>query len=194
MTVDFKEFGFIPPRVVFAGDAILADQIKTALRPDFPVEIISETTLDQGSAVPLYLLRGEGKFKIVIVSPAADSKREELFALGERLRTVIDSSDKQIAIIASGDLSHRLKKKSPGGYSPKGAKFDNRLIEILSQPENAAADIVSLDDKLVSDAGECGLAPLTVLLGALNRQPWQPEVLAYQTDFGVGYLSFKFQL
>jgi aromatic ring-opening dioxygenase LigB subunit len=193
MHIDFKDFGFIPPKTVLLGDALLADQIQAALRPDFPLQLISEDIIDNGSAVPAYLLRSaQPHLKLLVISPPATANLETVFKFGESLRSVVEASDKNIAVIASGDLSHRLKKKSPGGYSPKGAKFDNKLIEYLSEPPTAADNILKMDAKLISEAGECGLKSLVILLGLLSSTPWQSQVLAYQTDFGIGYLSMDF--
>jgi aromatic ring-opening dioxygenase LigB subunit len=193
MEIDLKDFGFIPPRTVFSGDAILADQIQNALRPDFPLQLISETLLDSGSAIPLYLLRPFiPQAKVLVIAPATGLTLQEQFNFGVKLRETIEASDKKIAIIASGDLSHRLKKKSPGGYSPKGAKFDNKLIECLASPSSAAENIINLDQKLIEAAGECGLKPLSLLLGLISPQAWQADIMAYQTDFGIGYLSVNF--
>ncbi|MFA6994968.1 MAG: class III extradiol dioxygenase subunit B-like domain-containing protein [Patescibacteria group bacterium] len=193
MEINFQDFGFIPPKTILNGDALLADQIQAALRPDFPLQLISESIIDSGSAVPLYLLKNSlPNFKILLISPATDLSLAEQIKFGERLQAVIFKSDKNIAVIASGDLSHRLKKKSPGGYSPKGAKFDNKLIEYLSEPLTAVENIIKIDQNLIKAANECGLKPLTIILGMLNNLTWQSQVLAYQTDFGIGYLSMNF--
>jgi len=194
MVIDFKDFGYISPKIQFQGDAFLADQIQRDLRPEFSLQLISEGVLDSGSAVPLYLFKELNPgLKVIIISPATDSEFSEQLLFGEKIYDVINKTDKNIAVIASGDLSHRLKKKSPGGYSPKGAKFDNRLIEYLSAPETAAENILKMDKKLILDAGECGLKPIIILLGLLKNIIWQPEILAYQTDFGIGYLSLEFK-
>lgn len=195
MNINLQDFGFIPPKIILSGDALLADQIKTALRPEFSLQLASENLLDNGSAIPLYLLRSAcPEAKIIVISSANNLSREDHWRFGEKLRTVLTANEKKIALIASGDMSHRLKKKSPGGYSPKGAKFDNKLIEYLSDPTTAAANILKMDAKLIKDAGECGLRPLLILLGAVNGSKWQPEVLSYQTDFGIGYLAMNFKL
>jgi AmmeMemoRadiSam system protein B len=194
MEINLQDFGFIPPKTVLSGDALLADQIKNELRSDYEIQLISENILDHGSAVPLYLMKNLiGEFKTIIISPASGLELETLSEFGKKLGNVIKNNNKKIAIIASGDLSHRLKKKSPGGYSPKGAKFDNKLIEYLNEPRTALNNILKMDANLINDAGECGLKPLVVALGALEEKNWEPEVLAYQTDFGIGYLSFKFE-
>lgn len=195
MFISLKDFGFIPPKTILNGDALLADQITSALRPEFPLQLISEEILDHGSAIPAHLLKmALPNLKIIIISPASDLDLKTQFSFGQKLQTVISASDKNIAVIASGDLSHRLKKKSPGGYSPKGTKFDNKLIEYLSEPGSAQDNILKMDQKLITDAGECGLKPLMILLGVLAGRSWQPDVLAYQTDFGVGYLSLNFKI
>ncbi|MFA5886648.1 MAG: AmmeMemoRadiSam system protein B [Patescibacteria group bacterium] len=195
MSINLQDFGFIPPKTIFNGDALLADQIQKTLRPDFSLQLISEEILDYGSAIPLYLFKSLlNKIKIITIYPASDLNDETQFKFGQALKIVLENSDKKIALIASGDLSHRLKKKSPGGYSPKGAKFDNKLIEFLSVAETAAENILTMDTKLIKDAGECGLHPLLILLGAITSRTRQSQLLAYQTDFGIGYLSFNFKL
>lgn len=193
MEINFQDFGFIPPRTALNGDAWLADKIKNELRPDFPLQLHALETMDSGSAVPLYLLRPHiPRAKAIVLIPAIERNPEQQAAFGTRLGAILQGAEKNIGLIASGDLSHRLKKKSPGGYSPKGAKFDNRLIEYLNDAPTALANILDLEEKFIAEAGECGLKPLALALGALQDRPWEPEVLAYQTDFGIGYLSFRF--
>jgi len=195
MEIDLKDFGFIPPKTILNGDSLLADKIQAALRPEWPVQLISENIIDNGSAIPLYLLKNAvPDLKILIISPAEKLSLKEQVKFGKKLQTVILENSKNIAVIASGDLSHRLQKKSPGGYSPKGAKFDNKLIEYLSEPLTATDNILKMDPGFIEDAGECGLKPLMVILGVLGGLNWESKVLAYQTDFGIGYLSMNFKI
>jgi aromatic ring-opening dioxygenase LigB subunit len=194
MLINLKDFGFIPPKTTFSGDSLLADQIKNSLPENPPVQLISENTLDYGSAIPAYLLKNlTNDFKIIVLSPANNLSLEEHFNLGKNLKKIFKASDKKIAVLASSDLSHRLKRKSPGGYSPKGAKFDNKLIEYLSTPKTAAENILKMDEKLIKDAGECGLKPIVILLGLLEDEKAKARIFSYQTDFGIGYLSLEFE-
>lgn len=195
MAINLQDFGFIPPKTILSGDSLLADQIKNALKGDLSLQLISEAMLDYGSAIPAYLLKQvAGGFKIIVITPADNLSLDDHFNLGKRLQEIIKASDKNIAVLASSDLSHRLKRKSPGGYSPKGAKFDNKLIEYLSEPETAAINILKMDSKLIKDAGECGLKPITILLGILEGTPSKARIFSYQTDFGIGYLSLEFEI
>jgi AmmeMemoRadiSam system protein B len=173
----------------------MIDQIKNTLRPEYSLKLVSEKILDHGSAIPLYLLKNSiANSKIIIISPAQNLSLENHLAFGKSLGKIIRESDKNIAVIASGDLSHRLKRKSPGGYSPKGTKFDNKIIEYLSNPETAEENILKMDSNLIKEAAECGLKPLAIILGILKEYQWEPNILAYQTDFGIGYLSLSFKI
>lgn len=195
MSINLQDFGFIPQKTVLSGDSLLADQIKTGLRGEIPLQLISENTLDYGSAIPAYLFKSLiGEFKIIVITPAENLSLEEHLNFGKHLQEILKSSDKKIAVLASSDLSHRLKRKSPGGYSPKGAKFDNKLIEYLSEPKTAAFNILKMDSKLIKEAGECGLKPILILLGILEGTPIKSRILSYQTDFGIGYLSLEFEM
>jgi len=195
MRINLKDFGFIQPKTFLVGDSLLADQIKNSLAAEVSLQLISNLELDYGSAIPAYLLKNlTGNFKIIVLSPANDLSLEDHFNFGLKLQTIIKETEKNIAVLASGDLSHRLKRKSPGGYSPKGAKFDNKLIEYLSEPTNAAENILKMDQKLIKEAGECGLKPIMILLGLIDKIGCEPKVLAYQTDFGIGYLSLDFKI
>lgn len=195
MEIDLREFGFIPPKTFLRGNAVLADHLKESLKTNFPVIISSEKKLDYGSAVPAYLFKTSGfDPKIIVISIASDLDKEEQLNFGFELEKIINKNEKNIAIIASGDLSHRLQKKSPCGYSPKAAKFDNHVIEILSNEETAAQEIIKIDNTLSSLVGECAISPITALLGTLKEKKFATEIMAYQTEFGVGYLSAELSI
>jgi len=195
MEINFQDFGFIPPKTFLKGDVLLADQIKNHFKDNFLVHLSSEIILDYGSAVPAYLLKNLGvDCKIITLTPPETADLETCYNFGKELGSFIKTNNKKIAVTSSSDLSHRLKKKSPGGHSPKGAKFDNKLLEYLREPEKAAINILKMDKKLIADAGECGLKSIVLLLGIINEETLESKLLAYQTDFGVGYLSLDFKL
>lgn len=195
MNISFQDFGFIPPKTIIKGGIPLADEIKNALKEELPIKFLSETDLDYGSGIPVYLLRGQNEnLRVIVTAPAQDLDLEQHIAFGEKLKPILDKNERRIAVIASGDLSHRLTRNAPGGYSSKGPKFDNKVIEYISYPETVIENILKLDTRLIIDANECGLKPLCILMGILKDINWQPDILNYQTDFGVGYLSVEFIL
>jgi len=95
---------------------------------------------------------------------------------------------KRLAWIASGDMSHRLKEDGPYGLHPSGPKFDQKFIELLKKKD--IRGILDLPERLVEEAGECGLRSFSMLLGALeaSKIDFNPEILSYEGPFGVGYL------
>ena len=193
MEVSLKEFGFIPPKILFTGAAVLADKINETLKDEFPLRLSSESLMDYGSAIPAYLLRMENfKPRILTISLANELEKDIQLKFSQALSKIISESEKNIAVIASGDLSHRLQKKSPGGYSAKAAKFDNKIIELISEKKTALKEILQLNNKTTEITGECASTPLTGLLGVLSSNNFETEILAYQTEFGVGYLSAEF--
>lgn len=193
MAIDLSSFGFLGTTRKFVSDFDFIYELKKTEGPE--IQIISNSKLDYGTSVPLYLLTHcLPDVKIVAINYASELNLEDHIELGRRINATIIKSSKRIAIIASGDLSHRLKKNSPSGYSPRGAKFDNKLIEFLNDPINTKKNILNMDAKLISDAKECGLKSIVTLLGALEGKTYEPKILAYQTDFGIGYLTMDFKL
>ena len=195
MDVSFQDFGFIPKKTSFKGAISLSDKIRNSLKDSFPLRLLSEPNLDYGSGIPLYLIKELNEsVRVLSIGSAEDLSLEEHYDFGLALGDILEESENRIALIVSGDLSHRLMRKSPAGHSPKGPKFDNKIIEFLSYPDTAIENILAMDKKLIADASECGLKPITLALGTLAKHKWQADILAYQTDFGIGYLSLEFVL
>jgi len=171
----------------------LAENIKkTAEAKGISTEIMSENVpLDHGVMVPLFFLKKHNP-KIKIVSIAFSYlDREKHFEFGEAIYEAIESAEEKIALVASGDLSHRLTVDAPSGYSPKGKKFDNLLLKLLER--NEVGEILNMDSNLIEEAGECGLRSIIILLGALANTEYKFEKLSYEGPFGVGYLVGKFE-
>lgn len=193
LSIDLSSFGFLGNTRKLHTDLDLINNLKKTEGPE--IQLLSQENLDYGASVPLHLLtKNLPDVKIVSLKYSNNLDLTNHWELGKRIKEVVQNSAKRIVIIASGDLSHRLKKNSPAGYSPKGAKFDNKLIEFLNDPQTIKKNILNIDLKLAEEAGQCGLKSITVLLGALEDSTYEPEVLAYQTDFGVGYLTMNFKL
>ena len=138
---------------------------------------------DQGTSVPLYFFQKKlNPFpRLVIASPIGLSY-EDSYKLGCLLREYRDGSS--WALIASGDLSHRLVPSAPAGYSPSGAVFDKMVQDAISSGD--AKPLLSADKGMIDDAGECGLRSLLVLMGLTGTKG---EVLSYEGTFGVGYCN-----
>ena len=89
------------------------------------------------------------------------------------------------AIIASGDMSHRLKQSAPCGYHPDAHRFDETFISLLRK--GAFRDIRRIDASLQDVAAEDVADSTTVALAATGYRNNGHAVLSYEGPFGVGY-------
>jgi AmmeMemoRadiSam system protein A len=163
-----------------AGQPVMVIDGKSARRYNI------DSALDHGALVPLYFLSRAGIRMPLVHLTFSSGPPEEQYAFGTVLARALDSLEKPAAIVASGDLSHRITRGAPGGYSPAGKKFDEQLVRLIAELDVDA--ILDLDPELTEEAGECGYRSLLIALGALDGRRVRPEVLSYEAPFGVGYL------
>ncbi|MCX6758261.1 MAG: class III extradiol dioxygenase subunit B-like domain-containing protein [Candidatus Nealsonbacteria bacterium] len=156
-----------------------------ALQPE--TVVISSPHPDWGFNVPLHFLAGDSKANVKTrlcgQDPPKDHFNEGIAYYFEKLENLPE----KIALIASGDLSHRLKKDGPYGFHEQGPKFDAKLISSLQNKD--VSTIIELEDEF-PEAGQCGLRSFCFLLGILEgaKIPWLVDILSYEGPFGVGYL------
>jgi AmmeMemoRadiSam system protein A/AmmeMemoRadiSam system protein B len=145
--------------------------------------------LDHGALVPLYFVEESyTDYKLVHITYGL-LRDADLYRFGMLLSEGIGKLKRRTAIIASGDLSHRLTKDGPYPYSPQGRVFDQTLLELLQKGDTLG--VFHLDKELIEEAGQCGYNSLLILLGAL-RGEFTGELLSYEGPFGVGYGVMKF--
>lgn len=146
---------------------------------------VADITSDHGSTVPLLGIAQSfpgGRLPPVILGNPTGLSPIQAFALGGALRRL--SPGCRWALLASGDLSHRLKEDGPYGFHPAGPAFDEAVVEALKagNPE----PLTALTPEACDNAGECGMRSVLVLLG-LAQGPMR--VLSYEGPFGVGYCN-----
>ena len=142
-------------------------------------------SVDQGTFVPLYYPRKAGfTGPIVLMAPRFDDY-DSMTRLGDIVIKAAKTLGRRIAVIASGDLSHRLLQGSPNGYTPNGAVFDKLVMEaLLKQNLSGLSD---LSRSFIDEIATCGLPSVYFLFGVLRHfRPVMP-VYAYEAPFGVGY-------
>jgi len=183
---DLSEFGGPAAEIGFDGDDEFARWlVNRAAGRGLAVGECRAPRLDHGALVPLYYLGKAGAaIKLVVVAAPAWPGRES-FALGRAMWETVVHLHRRAVVLASGDLSHRLRPGAPAGYHQRGAEFDGLVTEALSQGN--LQRLLELEPALVREAGQCGLIPLQVLAGALSGQVFRPELLSYEGPFGVGY-------
>lgn len=146
--------------------------------------------LDHGTLVPLYYFREMGLNVPLIPIAMGMLPYEDLYEFGIILQKVSDRLNKKVAVIASGDLSHRLSPSAPAGYNPLGVKFDDLLVRKLRYFQ--IEDLFAIEDKLIEKAGECGFRPILMMLGALDGYEVKSDLISYEGPFGVGYCVAAF--
>ncbi|OGY56227.1 MAG: AmmeMemoRadiSam system protein B [Candidatus Buchananbacteria bacterium RIFCSPLOWO2_02_FULL_46_11b] len=193
-SANFKEFGDFGVELKFKSDYLTIQNIRAADETSqaMPVVLSSESQIDHGFAVPLYYLLAHAKNLPIIPITYSALDFKDHFAFGQFLRRRLAHVNKRFAIIASGDLSHRLTKDAPGGFSEEGKKFDKHLIDLLKKGD--WQEIVKIKPKFSQDAAECGLRSILILLGIAESFKAKAEVLSYEGPFGVGYLVCNFKL
>lgn len=177
-------------------DLPLAREIKTrALDLNVPVVAVDEVAsqrydievgLDHGVIVPLYFLRQAGVNLPMVLTTMGMLPPQLLYSFGAAVAEAARRLGIKVAVLASGDLSHRLSPGAPAGYDKRGREFDELMVKLLTRAD--ARGLIDIDRELVNRAGECGLGPITMMMGALDGYALQSEVLSYEGPFGVGYL------
>ncbi len=198
---DFGNFGHSELRYHFKNDLEIVkdiydmakkEKIQLALMNKEMYEMYGlEDTLDHGVLVPLHFVTQKyTDFKLVHITYGLLSPIE-LYKFGK----IIDKEAKgkrNISIIASGDLSHRLSDSGPYSYSPKGEEFDKKIISLFKNKD--LTGVLSFDLDLAKEAGECGLRSFMILSGALSQHDFIPRILSYEGPFGVGYMTAIFEI
>ena len=183
---NFQEFGDLDTSLEFIGDDILAQEIRSTDEKSEHVTLVSEPLLGHDVAVPLYFLLNQDKdVGVVPISHSHEGVKEHV-EFGKFLHHLLMDTDKRVAIISSGDLSHKVTKDAPDGYSPKGKVFDQEVHDFVAKGK--LLEVLKIKPKLIKAASQCGLNSIAVLAGALEHLTYKVEVLSYEAPFGVGYL------
>jgi AmmeMemoRadiSam system protein A/AmmeMemoRadiSam system protein B len=184
---DFASFR-APTAVVHAQlDGDLLDQIThAAAEQKLEVVRIRGFDLDHGTAVPLYFLQHHGWEGRVVALGYSFLPNEEHIRFGACIKQAIDAIGRPVAFIASGDLSHRLKRDAPAGHNTQAHLFDEEVVDAIRS--SSTSRIVNMDQELRRLAGECGYRSMLVAIGVAQGLESRCEVISYEAPFGVGYL------
>lgn len=185
----FDRFG-LDKVLSFENNLSIADKICFACTVDEELPcLLREDSLDHGSLIPLHHLTKNISPKIVHLSFSLLSYQRH-YRYGEIIRQIIDNPKSgRVAVIASGELSHRLTSNSLSGFSPQGSMFDHSIIRFLGSKD--LADIMNLEPEIVDEVRECGLRSIIILLGILHGKEYDFELLSYEGPSGIGYLTAR---
>ncbi len=181
---------FQAPEVSFGVDydtEFVEKLMKEAVLSGFPAGTYGEkdASLDHGTLIPLYFISKEYQnFNLVRIGLSGNSMADH-YRLGMLIQKVAEDCDRSTVVIASGDLSHKLKEEGPYGFAPEGPAYDDLLMEIMGRGD--FGQLLTFSKSLMEKSAECGHGSFTMMAGALDKKALAHEKLSYEGPFGVGY-------
>jgi len=194
---NFREFGFRNIGYEMEVDTHFVDLLKkNAIEKGLHTISLKDregTQLDHGVLVPLYYLKEAGLKDIPIVPiNMAFWDYHKLYDFGKIINETIKEENLKTVVIASGDLSHRLKPGAPAGYDENAENYDQQLVDHI---KNNELDLIKdMDNGLIHRAGECGHRPMVILSGILSEYKIESDLKSYEGPFGVGYAVASFKV
>ncbi len=188
---DLKEFGDLTTKLNFKGEMNLSTRIREKTKEEkIPTTMISESTLDYSSTIPLFYLTKHLPDIQIIQIGFCDLEWKTHLDFGYLIKEQVLNTNKRVAIIASGDLSHALTTNSPAGFNQAGTKFDEKIQELLAHKN--VAGMLQLEADFVKNSSECGFKTFLILMGTLKNVDYIYQQHSYEAPFGVGYLTANF--
>lgn len=137
-----------------------------------------EKKLDHGTMVPLYFVNQyDTDYRLVRIGLSGFSLADH-YRLGRCIRETAEKLDRKVVVIASGDLSHRLKEDGPYGYRKEGPEYDARIMDVMERA--AFGELLQFDEGFCDKAAECGHRSFTIMAGAFDRTAVDAKRLSYE--------------
>ncbi|MGI6734525.1 MAG: AmmeMemoRadiSam system protein A [Anaerovoracaceae bacterium] len=190
---DLRRFGAEKTRIQVGYDSELVSRIEEfAGREGLAAGTLGEREkkLDHGVMVPLYFIdQYLDDYKVVRISISGLTPLEH-YRFGKCIQKAVKETDRRTVIVASGDLSHRLKDEGPYDYAEEGPIFDEQVTQAMAVGDFLA--FLKFEEGFTEAAGECGLRSFIIMAGALDGMAVDSELLSYEGPFGVGYAVAAF--
>ena len=192
-SIDLREFGITEYTRQYHPDLQLIDTLQRHLRKnDQPFSLTTDNNLSFATATPLFYLATKLKKIRIIPITYSELDTKAHYKFGQIVHDVLMQSNKRIAVIAAGDMSHAMTEDSPAGFHASGEEYDQAVQHALMHNQNN--DILSLDNALITEAKETSHRPISMLLGMLDELHYSTTVHAYEHPFGVGYLTAEMNI
>jgi 2,3-dihydroxyphenylpropionate 1,2-dioxygenase len=184
------------PRARVPGDGNFASEmIDACMEGGFDPTFSDELLFDHATMLPLHFLNPKMAVSVVpviintLTNPMPSPKR--CFAFGELLGKTLEQSEKRVALIATGGLSHWPGEAKHGKIN---VEFDKQFLDNVlrrDQPRLAAYS----HEEIAREAGSGGHEIRTWIALAGAVPDWQPSLLAYEPvrpwATGCGLVAFS---
>jgi len=189
----FSRFGASGAKFETQYDEEFTEEIsRLASQSGFPAGTQGETDarLDHGVMVPMWFVNSRYReYRSVRISQSGLNPSEH-YALGQLIAEAAENLDRKTVIVASSDLSHKLKQDGPYGFSAQGPQFDEVATKAMADADFLA--LFKITEDLRERAAECGYNSLMILAGCFDRRMVDGRLLSYEGPFGVGYAVASF--
>ncbi|MFR8980944.1 AmmeMemoRadiSam system protein B [Catenibacterium sp.] len=171
---DFSQFHAGNVRIEVDYDTELVKKITQSAKKHqiFAGTLGKDDDLDHGTMIPLYFLNKYLKdYKVVRIGISGLSPLTH-YRFGQCIKEAV--GDKNVLLIASGDLSHCLKEDGPYGYTEEGPLFDHDIITAWKNSDFMR--FLTFDPLFIEAASECGLRSFQIMAGALDQKKIKPKL------------------
>ncbi len=185
---DLHQFGSADPPVTFPYDTdfVTALTVETG-KEHIPAGTFGERdpSVDHGTLVPLtYVNEAYRDYKLVRCSISGLDPLTH-YNFGRCIARAAEKLNRRTVLVASGDLSHKLREDGPYGFAEEGPQFDREVTEAMKKADFLR--FLTFDPEFCDAAAECGLRSFMILAGVFDGIAVDPEFLSYEGPFGVGY-------
>src|SRR5215831_19041394 len=180
---DFREFRARHISLTFKNDLALLGAIKQAAANEglHVREISGPQPLDHGALVPLYYLVEAGWSGPIVVLGFTFQSNDKHLKFGHAIRNAAEKIGRNVALVASGELSNRLVIDGPYEFEPTAHLFDEQIVNSIASLNPCG--VLDIDPNLKDRAGECGYRSIIIALGATDNRPPHFRVLSYEGPF-----------
>ncbi len=141
--------------------------------------------LDHGTMVPLSFIRNIYKGGKIVRIGLSGLPLKDHYKLGTIIKIAVDSLNRRVVFVASGDLSHKLQEYGPYGFDPEGPEYDRRIMDVMGRA--AFDELLLFDEDFCDNAAECGHRSFGIMAGAWNGLHVKAKVYSHEDITGVGY-------
>lgn len=196
-----QNMGYDYPGDPELGDAIAAEAAQDGL--EVLAHKVSTLALEYGTIVPMHYMNQTGWARVLPVAAPLFASVEENRSFGAAARRAIEASERRVAVLASGSMSHKLVPNSQVGdnqWEQVGSEF-NRQVDLrvldLWQQGRYAEFCRMLPDYATKCNGEALMADTHMVFGLLGWDMFngRTEVLGdYFPSSGSGQVIAEFHL
>jgi len=146
--------------------------------------------LDHATIVPMWSIHKRyTDYRALRISQSGMSASEH-YMMGQVIAKAAELTGRKTVLIASSDLSHKLKNDGPYGFAPEGPEFDAVFTGAIGKGDFLS--LLKIPDSLRERAAECGYNSLVILAGCFDKLNVHSKLLSYEGPFGVGYAVASF--